>query len=74
MSGQITADAHKCAGCLTCQMVCSFKHNNEFNASKANIRIIYGDDCCPIDIVFDEGCILCGECETYCPRNAIRIE
>ena len=54
MSGQIIADARECAGCLTCQMVCSFKHNDEFNSSKANVHVIYGDDCCPIDIVFDE--------------------
>ena len=74
MSGQITADARKCAGCLICQMVCSLKLEDEFNPSKAQVSIIYGDDCTPYEIVFKEGCILCGECETYCPRNAIIID
>jgi ferredoxin len=72
--GQITSDARKCAGCLICQMVCSFQLEGEFNPSKAQISIIYGDDTTPCDIVFKEGCILCGECETYCPRNAIIIK
>jgi anaerobic carbon-monoxide dehydrogenase iron sulfur subunit len=34
----IVSDPQRCVGCKTCEMVCSFTNNREFNPRKARIR------------------------------------
>ena len=69
----VVGDARKCASCILCMMLCSFRKYEEFNPSKAAIRIIYNEENLPCEIVFTEDCEICGECVTYCPREALQI-
>jgi Fe-S-cluster-containing dehydrogenase component len=70
----VVGDGRKCAGCLICQMVCSFRMYKEFNPAKAQLTILFGEDGNPSEIVFKEDCEACGTCVEYCPRQALVLQ
>jgi ferredoxin len=71
----ILADASKCAGCLVCQLRCSFRFEKEFNPSKAAItirRLVDGEN--EYEISFTDRCDNCGICVRHCPYGALMFE
>ena len=67
---KIRVDAHKCAQCLLCQLMCSFTYTKSFNISKSRITI----DIARRAIGFSEECNNCGICAHYCAYGALMIE
>jgi Fe-S-cluster-containing dehydrogenase component len=68
----ITVKEDRCAGCRTCQVVCSLENFNEVNPSKAALGI---------EGQFPEpggysirSCDQCGDCAEICPSEAIYLE
>jgi len=68
----ILIDAAKCAGCRTCELRCSFRYQQAFNPSRANIGIhrLVGADT-EYAISFTSDCDDCGICARYCPYGAL---
>lgn len=67
---KIRVDAHKCAQCLLCQLMCSFTHTKSFNIFKSRINI----DIATRAIEFSEECENCAICAHYCAYGALMIE
>jgi len=67
----IAVDAPKCSGCRICEMVCSIKHVDVVNPSRARIHVFQHEN------VLLEVPVVCQQCESppcaaVCPVNAIR--
>jgi carbon-monoxide dehydrogenase iron sulfur subunit len=66
----LVVDAHRCTGCGTCVLVCSFAHDRAFSTERSRIRV-WRDD--------DRGLfapLLCEQCEdapciVVCPTGAL---
>jgi Fe-S-cluster-containing hydrogenase component 2 len=68
----IAADSSKCAGCLTCMLRCSFRHDRKFNLSRSRIlvsRLVGAEN--EFDISFSPECDACLICARYCPYDAL---
>jgi len=66
----LVIDAEKCAGCRTCETICSFYHEKEINPKKSRIRIVKWEEA-GLDVP-----MVCQQCEspickTVCPEKAI---
>ncbi len=66
----LVADPEKCTGCAICTLVCSFRHNKEFNPSRALLTILR-DQKQGVNIP-----IICQHCDNplcmeSCPTGAI---
>ena len=62
-----------CAGCLMCQMRCSFAFTGRFNPAESRVLIqrpITGN----CQISFSDECNDCGLCARVCAYGAIRLE
>lgn len=73
MGKMIVVDIDKCTGCGLCELVCSFKHHDEFNPLKARIHTnVFWQQEIAIPVV----CYQCEEpwCGKICPAAAITIE
>jgi len=73
MSKMIITDIGKCTGCGLCELVCSFKHHDEFNPTKSRIhKNIFWQQAIAIPVV----CYQCEEpwCGKICPAGAITTE
>lgn len=68
----IITHAEKCVGCLRCQLTCSYTHHQNFNITKARIRISF--DGLKMEIGFTEDCIDCGACVKDCYYEALTRE
>jgi carbon-monoxide dehydrogenase iron sulfur subunit len=68
----IIINLDKCTGCRTCELICSFTHNNSINPRKARIYI-YKNERNGIDTPII--CLHCDEpqCAEACPNDAIVI-
>ena len=70
MTKLLLVNADKCAGCMTCEMVCSAKHENVINPFQSRIKIIKwerdGEG-------FPTVCAQCEEapCKMVCPMQAV---
>ena len=70
MSKALIIDYEKCIGCMTCEMVCSVKHEGVINPSQSRINIVKWE-------MDEEGVpMVCAQCEsaacqTICPVKAI---
>lgn len=72
-SGTLSADASRCSGCRTCEMVCSLHHEGRVAPALARLRVrhdAFADDHPAIDL-----CAQCPgpECLLACPRSAIGV-
>ncbi len=71
-NAKIVINAENCAGCLSCQLICSLINQKEFNPSRAYIQVEYlgrtGNDNL---VYFTDDCTECGLCAQYCYFNAL---
>ena len=73
MGKMIVTDIEKCTGCGLCELVCSFKHHDEFNPTKSRIHTnVFWQQAIAIPVV----CYQCEEpwCGKICPAGAITTE
>lgn len=64
----------KCIGCRTCELICSFDKNNEFNPKHAAVSVIAYDEAA---VAVPMMCMQCEDpsCMKVCPVSAIdRVE
>ena len=66
----IMADTDICCGCITCELICSFKENS-FNPLMAAIKIDKIRGGVEYEIAFTSECDSCGLCVRYCPRETL---
>lgn len=67
----LVVDYDKCSGCRMCELVCSWRHQQEFNPAKAAIQIVtMREKSVDIPII----CQQCDKamCQQVCQPNAIR--
>ena len=68
----ISADASKCAGCMTCMLSCSFRLDGTFNLAAARIQVKkLVNHPNEFEVAFTEECDSCGICVGYCPYGAL---
>lgn len=70
----IIADTDKCAGCMTCELICSFKEGDLFNPLNAAIKINRIRGGTEYGITFTDECTTCGLCVRYCTREVLTRE
>lgn len=66
----LVVDLEKCVGCRTCELVCSGKHEGEFNPRRSRIKVIRGERDWG---GFPLACAQCEQprCAAICPAKAI---
>jgi len=67
---KLVIDANRCKGCLTCEIMCSFFHDQVFSTDRARIHILKDDEA-GVDAP-----IVCRQCSkpaclTVCPEKVI---
>jgi Fe-S-cluster-containing hydrogenase component 2 len=70
MSKQLIIKPEKCLGCRTCELVCSFEHNGEFNTKLSSVTVMEYE---AASIAVPVMCLQCDEaaCMKVCPVGAI---
>ena len=71
MAKQLVVDPKKYISCRTCELVCSFKHFEEFNPRLANVTVFqYEEAAITVPIM----CMQCDEacCAAICPTGALK--
>jgi len=70
MSKQLVIKPEKCVGCRTCELMCSFEHNEQFNPQLSAVTVIAYDEAA---VAVPVMCLQCEEacCLKVCPVNAI---
>jgi carbon-monoxide dehydrogenase iron sulfur subunit len=66
---KIDIDPERCAGCLRCQLACSFLYTGAFNPAAARISIVASDS--GRSISFTDECTACAACADECLFNAL---
>lgn len=61
----------KCAGCLICELRCSFRFERAFNPIRAAIKVARSNREGEFSILFTEKCDNCGICARFCPYGAL---
>lgn len=69
----IIFSADRCSGCRICELVCSMKHQGEYNPRKSFIRIMANEEAGVYIPVLDIKCDLCNECVEACPLDALGV-
>ena len=69
---KIKAYPEKCAGCLSCALVCSWTFTGTFNPLKSRVQINWPGDV-ERYIVFTKECTKCGICVEYCNYDALEM-
>ncbi len=71
MAKQLVVDPKKCVSCRTCELVCSFKHNEEFNPRLACVSVFHYEEAA---ITVPIMCMQCDEacCAAICPTGALK--
>ena len=53
MAKQLVVDPKKCVSCRTCELMCSFRHNQEFNPRVSNVSVFnYEEAAITVPIMF----------------------
>lgn len=69
----IEVHPEKCAGCMSCQLICSFTFTQSFNPLEAYILVDVtgrmGEK-----IKFTDDCTACGICAKYCSYGALEVK
>ena len=74
-SPPIKVNPSKCAGCLICELRCSFRFERAFNPSQAAIKVMSSEnDEGGFIILFTQKCDNCGICARFCPYGALTQE
>lgn len=69
---EIVTGEEKCAGCLMCQMRCSYRFTKSFNPSRSQIEILrQPEGKKEFTLKFLEGCDQCGLCAVHCTYGAL---
>lgn len=69
---EIVTLEEKCAGCLMCQMRCSYRFTKTFNPSRSQIEILrQPEGKKEFSITFLEECDQCGLCVVHCTYGAL---
>jgi Fe-S-cluster-containing hydrogenase component 2 len=70
MTKQLVIKPEKCVGCRTCELMCSFGHNEQFNPLLSAVTVIAYDEAA---VAVPVMCLQCEEacCEKVCPVKAI---
>lgn len=71
MDKLLTITPEKCTGCRTCELMCSFYHEREFNPVRARVTVItWEKDGCSVPMM----CLQCSDaaCMQVCPVGAVR--
>ena len=70
MAQQLVVDPKRCVACRTCELVCSFEHNEEFNPRLANVSVFHYEEAA---ITVPIMCLQCDEasCAKVCPTGAL---
>ncbi len=69
----IITHPEKCAGCLSCQLICSFTSSRLFNPLKAAIQVDLTTGVIN-KITFTEDCTDCGVCVDYCHYGCLELK
>ena len=65
-------DAERCAGCLMCQLRCSYRFTGAFNLAESRIEILRRPEGKrEFTVAFREGCDQCGLCANHCTYGAL---
>ena len=70
MARQLVIKPEKCVSCRTCELVCSFGHNQRFNPRESSVSVMdYEDAAVSIPVM----CLQCEDpaCLKVCPVHAI---
>ncbi len=70
MSKQLVVDPKRCVNCRSCELACSFSHNEEFNPRLAAVSVFqYEEQAITVPIM----CLQCDEpaCMAVCPSGAL---
>ena len=70
MARQLVVDPKKCKNCRTCELVCSFRHFEEFNPRLSNVTVFQYEQA---SITVPIMCMQCDEaaCAATCPTGAL---
>jgi formate hydrogenlyase subunit 6/NADH:ubiquinone oxidoreductase subunit I len=69
----LSVHPENCAGCLRCQLICSYLYSKKFEVSSARLIVVAREP--EYRIEFTEDCNYCGKCAEHCFYGAIvRIE
>ena len=64
----------KCAGCLRCQLTCSFQYHRVFSPALARIKVLMTNEGgLSYQVYHTEECIKCGRCARVCVFGALEI-
>jgi Fe-S-cluster-containing dehydrogenase component len=64
----------KCAGCRTCQVMCSIRNLGEFNPLKSYIIVTRDHGIRTTSINFTDDCVWCGYCARFCSYGAMVLK
>lgn len=71
MTKYLAIDPKRCVSCRTCELACSFKHEDEFNPRLARVSVFhYEQEAITVPIM----CLQCDEssCAKICPTGALK--
>lgn len=71
-SVEILITPERCAGCLMCQMRCSYRFTKTFNPSQSRVEVLRRPEGKrEFTVELREGCDRCGICATHCTYGAL---
>ena len=70
MAKQLVVDPKRCVACRSCELACSFSHNEEFNPRLSNVSVFHYEEAA---ITVPIMCMQCDEacCAAICPTGAL---
>jgi len=74
MEKALIVEPGKCSGCGICELICASTHYNEYNPTKAYIRIYRNREMCVFIPMLSVRCDLChGKlmCAKWCPEKVL---